>query len=103
MLSTKNPTMSPTIDKLIRTWARDYDIQKRWGRDDKFHLSFASWRGLPSSYHYAQLDACVFYAGKGQRILHKGLEFGGLLSSGAAGDIALLLKGVNALPDVLSG
>ena len=84
--------MSPTMDKLIRSWVRDYDIQKRWERDDKFHLSLVSWRGLPSSYHYAQLDACAFYAGKGQTILHKGLEYGGLLSSGAAADIALLSK-----------
>jgi hypothetical protein len=94
--------MTPTIGKLTRVWVEDYDIPRRWVRDDNFDSSLVAWRGLPSSYHYAQLDTCVFYAGRGQRILHKGLEFGGLLPSGAAGDIALLLKEVNTLPEVLS-
>ena len=102
MLASSNSSITPTVDKLTCAWVKDYDIPRRWARDNNFHSSLATWQGLPSSYHYAQLDTCFFYAGKGQRILHKGLEFGGLLPSGVAGDIALLLKEANMLPDVMS-
>ena len=52
-LSSNSSSMTPTIDKLIRVWANDFDVPRRWARYDNFHSSLASWQSLPSSYHYA--------------------------------------------------